>query len=37
MVRFPGERRWRRVYCCFFGNSGSSFVGKDLSTGRVVG
>jgi len=37
MVRFPGERRWRRVYCCVFSNAGTCFVGKNLSTGRVVG
>jgi hypothetical protein len=36
MVRFPGECRWRRVYCCVYGNGGFCFVGKDLSTGRKI-
>ena len=31
MVRLPGSRRWRRVYCCIWSNSGTRYVtqGKD--------
>ena len=26
MVKLPGCKRWRRVYCCIFGNSGTCYV-----------
>lgn len=26
MVQLPGSTRWRRVYCCCYGNSGYCFV-----------
>lgn len=31
MVQLPGSKRWRRVYCCIFSNSGTCYVpvGKD--------
>ena len=31
MVRFPGNPRWRRVYCCCWSNAGTCYVtsGKD--------
>ena len=31
MVRLPGEKRWRRIYCCYYSNSGTCYVtqGKD--------
>jgi hypothetical protein len=31
MVRLPGNPRWRRVYCCTYGNAGTCYVtsGKD--------
>ena len=28
-VRLPGEKIWRRVYCCIFSNSGTSYVLKN--------
>lgn len=31
MVQLPGSKRWRRVYCACYGNSGTCYVlsGKD--------
>jgi hypothetical protein len=31
MVRLPGSKVWRRVYCCIWSNSGTCYVpqGKD--------
>lgn len=31
MVRLPGDKRWRRVYCCCYSNTGTCYVvkGKD--------
>jgi hypothetical protein len=31
MVRLPGDKRWRRVYCCIYSNIGTCYVvrGKD--------
>lgn len=26
MVKLPGSKRWRRVYCCIFSNSGTNYV-----------
>lgn len=26
MVRLPGSKRWRRVYCCIYSNLGTSYV-----------
>jgi len=26
MVKLPGGRRWRRVYCCIYSNSGTCYV-----------
>ena len=26
MVKLPGGKRWRRVYCCIFSNSGTCYV-----------
>ena len=26
MVRLPGSKQWRRVYCCIFSNSGTCYV-----------
>ena len=26
MVQLPGEKRWRRVYCCIYGNIGTLYV-----------
>jgi len=26
MVRLPGGKRWRRVYCCQYSNSGTCYV-----------
>jgi hypothetical protein len=26
MVQLPGSRRWRRVYCRIYGNSGTCYV-----------
>lgn len=26
MVRLPGSRRWRRVYCCIYSNAGTCYV-----------
>ena len=26
MVRLPGDRRWRRVYCAIFSNAGTCYV-----------
>jgi hypothetical protein len=26
MVRLPGSKRWRRVYCCIWSNIGTSYV-----------
>ena len=26
MVKLPGGKRWRRVYCCLFSNSGTCYV-----------
>lgn len=34
MVRYLG--RWRRVYCCIYGNSGTCYIGKSLSNGIRV-
>jgi hypothetical protein len=42
MVRMPGETRWRRVYCCIFGNAGTCYVedrrtpGPDGRPGWIV-
>ena len=30
------DRRWRRVYCCCYSNSGTLFIGRSLSTGIIV-
>ena len=33
MVKTAGSNRWRRVYCCIFGNSGTLYIeskGKPL-------
>ncbi len=31
LVRLPGDKKWRRVYCCIYSNSGTCYVlkGKD--------
>ena len=31
MVKLPGEKTWRRVYCCIYSNAGTCYVtkGKD--------
>ena len=33
MVRLPGDKKWRRVYCCIYSNIGTCYVlvnnGKD--------
>jgi hypothetical protein len=34
MVRLPGNKRWRRVYCCIFSNAGTCYV--DTPNGWVV-
>ncbi len=26
MVRIPGSKRWRRVYCCIYSNIGTCYV-----------
>lgn len=26
MVKLPGGKRWRRVYCCIFSNAGTCYV-----------
>jgi len=26
MVRLPGSKRWRRVYCCIYSNIGTCYV-----------
>ena len=26
MVKLPGGKRWRRVYCCIWSNSGTCYV-----------
>jgi len=26
MVKLPGSKRWRRVYCCIFSNIGTCYV-----------
>ena len=26
MVQLPGEKRWRRVYCCIYSNIGTLYV-----------
>ena len=26
MVQLPGSKRWRRVYCCIWSNSGTCYV-----------
>lgn len=40
MVRLSGSRRWRRVYCCIYGNSGFCFVDgpklPDGTRGRIL-
>lgn len=28
--------RWRRVYVCIWSNSGTCFIGRNISTGKVV-
>ena len=32
-VRLPGEKIWRRVYCCIFSNIGTNYV---LKKGEMV-
>lgn len=37
MVKLPGQRRWRRVYCCIYSNAGTYYVesrNRDPETGR---
>jgi hypothetical protein len=34
MVKYLGK--WRRVYCAIFSNSGTCYIGKNLSTGIRV-
>lgn len=35
MIRLPGSPRWRRVYCCIRGNSGTCYVdGPRDATGK---
>lgn len=34
MVHF--NRRWRRVYCCVFSNSGTCYIGKLSATGETI-
>lgn len=34
MIRYLG--RWRRVYCCQYGNSGTCYIGKSLADGIRV-
>jgi hypothetical protein len=29
MVRLPGDKRWRRVYCCIYSNMGTNYVIKN--------
>jgi hypothetical protein len=31
MVKLPGTKRWRRVYCCIYSNVGTCYItkGKD--------
>lgn len=29
MVRLPGDKRWRRVYCCIYSNAGTTYVIKN--------
>lgn len=26
MVKLPGTKRWRRVYCCIYSNAGTCYV-----------
>jgi len=30
------QGRWRRVYCCIYGNSGTCYIGKNLAEGIRV-
>jgi hypothetical protein len=34
MVKLPGGKRWRRVYCCIWSNSGTCYV--DVPGGWAV-
>jgi hypothetical protein len=34
MVKLPGSKRWRRVYCCIFSNAGTCYV--DTPKGWIV-
>ena len=33
MVKLPGGKKWRRVYCCIYSNSGTCYV-ADRKTGN---
>jgi hypothetical protein len=36
VVRLPGSKRWRRVYCCIYGNSGTCYVGRSIREGVII-
>jgi hypothetical protein len=36
MVRLPGSKRWRRVYCCIYSNSGTCYVPDKAGNWTVI-
>jgi hypothetical protein len=36
MVRLPGSKRWRRVYCCIYSNCGTCYVPDKAGNWTVI-
>jgi len=36
MVKLPGGKRWRRVYCCCWSNAGTCYVEADGGRSWIV-
>lgn len=36
MVKLPGRKRWRRVYCCIWSNSGTCYVPDAAGNWTVI-